>query len=238
MSSGLTKASELPGPLIPRPTATPFFLFSPSPPSLAANMVLTRSQAAKQKANQSPQPSRAKVSKQPRKQGAAAVDASDIDAAAEQQQKQQPANGPQPATAKMGGRLAKLKLAEASAGPASHPLSSLPASPMCQPAGGGFSIPAVQQEEVGAVLVQAAAAAQEQQREQQRERRPADSGDATSLDRQQPRADLDAASEERDEAVSQPAAENSKPQAAGAAAERQAQQQQTAQPPLPQPVSA
>lgn len=201
-------------------------------------MVLTRSQAAKQKANQSPQPGPTKVSKQPRKQrGAAAPDAdADVPAEQQQQQQQQPANSRQPGTLKMGGRLAKLKLAEACASPASHPLSSLPASPVCMPAGGGFSIPAVQQEEVGVALVQAAAAAQAQQEQQpEREQRPVDSGDATSLDRQQPRL-VDAsevASEAELGSVGQPAADLLQPTAVAAE-----QQQQQEQPPLPKLVSA
>lgn len=98
-------------------------------------MVLTRSQAAKNKANQSPEPIRQKPTpKQPRKQQAGG-------GAADEPVPQQPSGEPAPGAkrASMGAKLSALKK-----GPPSHPIASLPSSPMPRAGSGSpdFTIPA------------------------------------------------------------------------------------------------
>ncbi|PSC76790.1 DNA-directed RNA polymerase I subunit 2 isoform X1 [Micractinium conductrix] len=139
-------------------------------------MVLTRSQAAaaKNKAQQSPQPSPPKATKQRKRRGAADADADAPAASAPLPLAEKPLNA---AAAAMGARLGKIK--GAGAAPASHPLSSLPSSPAGEASlpPGGFTIPAVQQQQ----QPQAAAQAEEQRGELQQ---PAASGDAaTSVER-------------------------------------------------------
>ena len=114
-------------------------------------MVLTRSQAAKNKANQSPEPSVPKVTKQPRKQRGGSGEAAEPDeeqpgASASLRSKLLSSGG-------MGLKASKLK----ASGPTSHPIASLPASPNGGSSPGrDFSIPAVQQD---AALAEAAAVA-------------------------------------------------------------------------------
>jgi hypothetical protein len=200
-------------------------------------MVLTRSQASKSKAQDSPADSPAKLTKQPRQQRAGAARATGSPAPAgpgAKQQQQQPLGDRQLNIGIMGLKLAKLK-----AGPASHPIDSLPASPAAAlgvevP----FTIAAVQQQrqqqELGQALAVAAAAQAAGEQQQQQEQQPP-AREATSVEKKQ-----QAAAEEQEEAAAKQQLAAAAPEPAVAPVEQQAAAppQQQAQPPPPQLVSA
>ena len=112
-------------------------------------MVQTRAQAAKSKATQSPEPVAAKITKQPRKQRSVSVT---LPEGQEQGGGAAAASGshPQPLADKLLNAAVETMGQKPSAhkkGLGSHPLSSLPTSPMPCPAGSPapeFTIPAVQ----------------------------------------------------------------------------------------------
>lgn len=191
-------------------------------------MVLTRSQAAKQKAHQSPEAHR------PSKH-AATADA-------------QPGGGTAQPSQPLADKLLNVhsgmgskasKLSRLRTGPCSHPITSLPGSPAVSPGPGTreFTIAAVQQQAQQAELGQAlaaVAAAQAGAGATEGEQQPA--AEASSVEKRQPEGEEAAAGGLQAAAIGEQATASDPAAPVGMPAEHPAAPQQQAQPPAPQPV--